>query len=206
MTLAVVVGTGTGVGKTTLTASILRALRPLDPLGWKPIETGSEADETALAEACGRREPALYRFDAPISPHLAARREGKTIALERIVQRAAQLRSEGPLLLETAGGLFSPLDDDGNTNAELAQRLRPETLLLVAPNRLGVLHDVEACLRGARHLAFDGLVLTHPAKVDASTDSNSEELRRRTRLPVYEVFLPEIGAPMVEWIRERLRG
>jgi dethiobiotin synthetase len=93
------------------------------------------------------------------------------------------------LLVELAGGLFTPLDDT-STNAELVEGLLPARLLLVAPDRLGVLHDVGACVRAARAsgLVVDALVLSAPSQPDATTGSNAGELERLGLGPIGAVF------------------
>jgi len=81
-------------------------------------------------------------------------------------------------VVETAGGLFSPLDR-GLTNFDLVRALRPAKVLLVAPDRLGVLHDVTTTLGFARvcGLPVDALVLaTLGASGDSSTGENAAEL------------------------------
>jgi dethiobiotin synthetase len=67
--------------------------------------------------------------------------------------------------------------------------------LLVAPDRLGVLHDVRATLLAARHvgLSLDAVVLSAPATPDASTGRNGAELSRLGIVPVAAEF-PR-GAP-----------
>src|SRR5690349_2504020 len=90
----VVVGTGTGVGKTWVTAALARALtaRALKVVALKPIETGvdgetPDTDFRRLAAASSfpvERQP--YRFVPPISPHLAARRAERVIELEQILR------------------------------------------------------------------------------------------------------------------------
>ena len=183
MTVVVIVGTGTEIGKTTFTTAWLRHLRERgrDAVGWKPIETGGDDDERALSVAGGVRIPALYRFAEPISPHLGARRAKVKISLAAIAEQAHSMPHD-VTLVESAGGLFSPVDDEGRTNAELAAAVA-DRVVLVAPNRLGVLHDVEACRRGWTR-QWDALALTKARTTDASQTTNLDELRRRVHGPV----------------------
>lgn len=171
-------GTGTGVGKTTLAQRLLAA-RPR--LAWKPIETGGLEDAHALA-AHAPLHPTLYALPDPISPHLAARRAGTSIDLAQVAGRVPP----GPWLLETAGGLFTPLDDDGRTNLDLVRCVGATSLWLVARNRLGVLHDVLATTRAAaaEGRAIDAIVLVTFGPPDASTSTNLGELRRLVKAPV----------------------
>ena len=79
-----VTGTDTNVGKTVLSALLVAAL---DAIYWTPVQTGA-VDGTdresvrAWAEAPEERLPSeRYRFDPPVSPHLASREAGVHIDL-----------------------------------------------------------------------------------------------------------------------------
>lgn len=190
-----VVGTGTDVGKTHVACALLSALRARGVVvrGYKPVATGVVAgercgDAVAHARACGADyvHP-TYTFVPAVSPHLAARDAGVEIDVRTIALRAAEM-GEGALVVETAGGLFSPLGD-GVTNADLVRALAPARVVLVAPDRIGVLHDVGAAVRAARleGLALD-VVLSGPAVPDASTGTNGPELGRLGSARVLAVF------------------
>ena len=95
-----------------------------------------------------------------MSPHLASREEARPIDLDRIRKRADEIASDVEVLfVEGAGGLFTPLSDS-ITNADLWRSLMPAVVLLVAPDRLGVLHDVYATQRAdrARDVRVDAVV------------------------------------------------
>ncbi|MBK7535957.1 MAG: dethiobiotin synthase [Myxococcales bacterium] len=159
-----VVGTGTGVGKTHVATALLTALRARGQaaVGWKPVESGVTGaqgeDERLLALATGEVTPTL-RLRAALAPNLAARLAGVTLDSRALATMLGELSARWPcLLLELAGGLFSPLDDELD-NAEwlaaLPSALRGELrLVLVAPDRLGVLHDVSAACRAAAGLGL----------------------------------------------------
>lgn len=186
----VVVGTGTGVGKTWVTESLARSLvgRGRAVVALKPVETGA-TDETPntdferLAAASSFAvKPQPFRFEPPIAPHLAARRAGRRIELAPLltyVQAHESSSSGAPdwLLLETAGGLFSPLAS-GLTNFDLARVLDPSLWLLVGADALGVLHDVTATLGHARSLGRspDHVLLSAARTPDDSTGTNAAEL------------------------------
>lgn len=209
--IVAVVGTGTGVGKTHVAAALLRHLRAggRRALGWKPAESGiadplvAGEDEAALAEACGERAPTV-RLAAPLAPHLAAKRQGRAFPSEGFAATLEELSGHWPVVvLELAGGLFSPFDEQRD-NAEWLAQLPPPlrqrlVLLLVAPDRLGVLHDVSAALRAAAALGLvpAAIALSAPASRDDSSGDNAAELAARplTRdLPVFA--LPR--APVAE--------
>lgn len=191
----VVLGTGTDVGKTYLGARLCEALRAqgVRVLGLKPIESGVSASDKSAGDAATLRAAAglgafpLYAFVEAIGPHLAARRAHTSIQLERVLGYVeAQERAHAPTVsvIETAGGVFSPLDER-LTNADLAAALRPDVVILVAPDRLGVLHDVGATLRALGAVHVDLLVISETQTVDASTGSNRAEIE--------QVVLPQLG-------------
>src|SRR5207302_678146 len=85
----------------------------------------------------------------------------------------------GETLVETAGGLLTPLGAAA-TNLDLAERLAPDAVVLVAADRLGALHDVRACLLALESrpplAARTVVVLSAPPQADAATGSNAAEL------------------------------
>ena len=198
MTLRLVVlGTGTDVGKTHVACELALAARAEfeSVIALKPIETGVPedsvaADATALWAATGR-DPAApapsYSFVPPISAHLAAREAGAsikaTVVREWVESQERRFHASGSrdsiTIIETAGGAFSPLAR-GMTNLDLAGALEPCRWLLVAPDALGVLHDVTATLMAMVTAARrpDMVVLSAARPPDASTGSNAGELRR----------------------------
>jgi len=150
-----------------------------------------KSDAAALARAGSLKSNVphpLYAFVDPVSPHLAARLRGTAIDMEQVVAWvSAAEASVTPLvashsakrwtIVETAGGVFSPLGP-GLSNFELARRLDPALWVLVAADSLGVLHDVSATLEAmrARGRSPDHLVLSGAREPDASTGSNAAEL------------------------------
>lgn len=206
----VVVGTGTDVGKTHVVAACLAYLtgRGVPTLGYKPVATGvgpgapgDDAELHAQASGAPVRFP-TFVYEPPLSPHRAARLAGRPVDLEAMVREARGLEASRPgsvLFVETAGGLFTPLADGGTSNVDLVARFRPAKILLVAPDRLGVLHDVGACLHGAqaRGLTFDAVTLSAPVAPDASTGTNAEELTKAWGLRTVATF------PRAPWGDER---
>lgn len=191
----VVLGTGTAVGKTWVSVGLARALRQLGAfvMALKPIESGiaaaalgteSDAGQLATASSALPGDPP-YRLAEPVSPHLAARRASVEIslgaALTYVRDHIAVSADFAPacVLVETAGGLLSPLGD-GITNWDFARGLEPASWLLVAPDSLGVLHDLSATLEvmKGRGRAPDHVVLSAARQYDASTGTNAAELTR----------------------------
>lgn len=81
------------------------------------------------------------------------------------------------ILLESAGGVFSPLSPT-LTNFDLARAVPNSLWLLVAPDRLGVLHDLTTTLFMMSHRGKvpDLIVLSQPDPTDPSLNTNAAEL------------------------------
>lgn len=207
----VMLGTGTDVGKTYVTRRLAEALRArCSVLALKPVESGvvpgRSSDAERIAEAAGHG--ALFspwRFAKAVSPHLAAREAGQALHLAEIVAWTLARESVGEshvTLVETAGGALSPLAL-GVTNLELAAALEPAIWILVAPDALGVLHDVTATLR-AMPRAPDAVVLSAARSADASTGSNAAELGALSITQVSSVVTRDGDArDLADWLLSR---
>lgn len=164
-----VTGTDTGVGKTLVTAALLRRLREtgVAVAGMKPVAAGvvagaeGPANEDALllqAESSVRHPYATvnpWLFTPAIAPHIAAAEAGLAIDTDRIVAAHARLAASADVVLaEGAGGFLVPLDA-GRSFAELPGLLGMEVLLVVGL-RLGCLNHA---LLTAEAIATRGLVL-----------------------------------------------
>jgi dethiobiotin synthetase len=192
----VLIGTGTSVGKTYVAERLLRALAAEGhlALGYKPVESGytasADSDIARLARASTFhvKPPLLSQtFAAPLSPHLAARIEGREIDLE-VVSREIRRACEGAasaVIVELPGGAFSPFTATVSC-AELARAIPGVRALLVAVDRLGVLHDVGATARACAGvgLPLSGIILNAPPQEDAATGLNLTEFQLVTGVPV----------------------
>jgi dethiobiotin synthetase len=199
--LVLVTGTGTEIGKTFVAAGLVTAwarqpsMAERTVAGIKPIETGGNADVDLLGRASTfhvTRFTPPYLFADAVSPHLASRREGRPVDLEAVAHWVDAIRAEADaVVLELPGGLFSPLTDN-ETNVDLVRRVAPSAIVLVAPDRLGVLHDVIATVTAATAAAveIDGVVLSAPAISDLSTGTNAAELERVVRRTKVLAALP----------------
>lgn len=108
MSVFIVTGTDTDIGKTVFAAGLAGAL---NAYYWKPVQAGADpmGDRERVAELSGlpasRLLPEAYRLTTPASPHLAARIDGVEISLDRL----ALPKVDGPLVVEGAGGLMVPV-------------------------------------------------------------------------------------------------
>jgi dethiobiotin synthetase len=193
----VLIGTGTSVGKTYVAERILQALRHagVPGLGYKPVETGfsegggdSDIERLRRASTFHVKPPlASQTFWDPVSPHLAARREGRALDLQQIrheVRRASESAAK-LVLVELAGGAFSPLTDDVCC-AQFARTLPGARAVLVAADRLGVLHNLGATARAcaALGLPLQGIVLSAAEPADVTAGKNAMEIPRVTGVPL----------------------
>lgn len=188
MTCILVLGTGTEIGKTHASIALTWALAHLGTsvVALKPIESGvplnpkdASTDFGSLAAfSSSPAQPPPYAFQDAVSPHLAAREANVTIDFDRISEWVASHAAKTKLI-ETAGGMLSPLAR-GRTNLDLTRVLKPAHVLLVASDRLGVLHDVTAALHAYHTLAPElpepAVLLQPPTTADSSTGTNAEEI------------------------------
>lgn len=199
----VVLGTGTEIGKTEVSESLLRgaAAAGFKAVGLKPVLTGDDSPDDAerLASAAGPIVRPLYQFAPPVSPHVAAREAGAVISIPAI-ERWVSSHARDVTVVETAGGMLSPLSD-ATTNLDLAVALAPESAVLVTSARLGVLHNVAAAILAARSLAPS---LVWSAVVVSSADAEPDGAVRELR----EVVLPRVGctAPVAGFGPAAARG
>ncbi len=107
-----VTGTDTNVGKTVLSALLVAAL---GAVYWKPVQTGAtegtdRESVRAWSEATEDRLPLeRFRFDPPVSPHLASREAGIPIALDAF--QFPEAPASRKWIVEGAGGVMVPLNE-----------------------------------------------------------------------------------------------
>ncbi len=156
-----VTGTDTGVGKTLVTAALVRFLRERDlNVGvMKPLETGVDDpkglghDGALLKWAAGSEDDddliTPYRLQAPLAPSLAAEEAGVRIDPSRILE-AARTLAEGHqfLVVEGAGGLMVPVSG-GLLIADLVRELALPLLTVCRPG-LGTINHTLLTLFAAR--------------------------------------------------------
>jgi dethiobiotin synthetase len=147
-----VTGTDTGIGKTLLSSLLVAAL---NRKYWKPIQSGAcegTDRETVMkwaGVAADRTFPESYIFEFPVSPHFAAEREGKSVELSRIRRPA----SSDALIIEGAGGLLVPLNDEA-LMLDLIRELRVP-VIVAARTTLGTINHTLLTVMAIRHAKVD---------------------------------------------------
>lgn len=146
-----ITGTDTGIGKTVLTALLVRHLRAsgVRAMAVKPLCSGGRYDARILRRAQRNAltldEINPWHFRAPLAPLLAARREQLTVKRADMLRfiRATAEKCE-VLLVEGAGGLLTPLGENFDAR-DLILELRAKPIV-VSSNRLGTINQVRLVL------------------------------------------------------------
>lgn len=194
-------GTDTDVGKTYTASLVARHLKQAGRrVGvYKPVASGCREvdaslvadDAVALWEAAGcprsLDEVCPQRFIEPLAPPEAAAAEGKMVDAGLLRRGAVCWEEDCDLLIvEGAGGLLSPLAD-GVLNIDLVKQFETATLLIVAANRLGAIHQTLAtCAAAVHHGVKPGGILLCDSMggAEKSTQSNAVQIARYCEVPV----------------------
>lgn len=165
-----ITGTDTSVGKTLVAALLLDYLksRGVDVGYLKLVSCGGERAEDCLycEEKSGVKGEVVYHFNMAASPHLAAREQGEVVDPARLSAVIAQKNCYDVLVVEGAGGLCVPLNDE----TLLIDFMKAHSLptILVARSGLGTLNhtllSVEA-LRG-RNIPILGIIFSDEKSYD----------------------------------------
>jgi dethiobiotin synthetase len=194
-----VTGTDTGVGKTLITCSLLRAFvaRGLRAVGMKPVASGAVAggnglvhDDVERLVAAGnvtapREHVNPYCFAPPIAPHIAAAEAGVKIDLDHIGRCFNALAEPADVVIvEGIGGFRVPLGPGADT-AQLAARLALPVVLVVAM-RLGCLNHalLTAEAIAGRGLMLAGWVANHLDPQMAAADETVRALETLIAAPL----------------------
>ena len=138
-----ITGIGTDVGKTVAAAILAEAL---EADYWKPVQAGfndgtdAQFVRSLLATQTSVVHPETYKLRLAASPHIAARKEGIKIDLDKIAADfrgiTSNLKPEtSNLIIEGAGGLMVPLNEEEFV-IDLVKKLNVR-VILVSRNYLG---------------------------------------------------------------------
>jgi dethiobiotin synthetase len=190
-----VTSTGTDIGKTFVTAGLIRHLRvggqPVNAL--KPVVSGYDSsvvetsDPAVLLKALGRQVSAdeiatiaPWRFRAPLSPDMAAAREGRTVEFDRLVEfsRATIKATTGMLFIEGVGGIMVPLERKRTVLDWMAALDIP--LLLVVGGYLGAIsHTLTALdVLRQRRLTIAAIVVSESERGTVDLDDTVASITR----------------------------
>ena len=190
-----VTSTGTDIGKTFVTAGLIRYLRESNQpvTAFKPIVSGYDSsvaetsDPAVLLSALGRpvtadevERIAPWRFRAPLSPDLAAAREGRRVDFEKLISfsRATIAAATGPLFIEGVGGIMVPLDGQRTVLDWMTALNIP--LLLVVGGYLGTIsHTLTALdVLAQRKLTVAAIVVSESERDTVELDDTVASITR----------------------------
>jgi dethiobiotin synthetase len=175
-----VTGTDTNIGKTVLCALLVAAL---DAIYWKPIQTGvSEGtDRESVMRWAEVTEdntlPECYRFDPPVSPHLAAEAAGVTIDLAGIRRPHTDLGRH--LVVEGAGGVLVPVNDSQSILDLICQLAMPA--VVACRTAVGTINHTTMTVHELRNAgaSVKGVVM-----IGLENKDNERSIERYAKVPV----------------------
>lgn len=179
-----ITATGTDVGKTIITAGLLRYLRNQDrnAISVKPVQTGAECINGQLVApdlevhwkaanySPDENERALmapYLYEPACSPHLAGRMAGNYPEIQTILRSVHDLEEKHEdILVEGAGGIYAPLNED-YTMLDLMKKI-DYPVILVAHRGLGTLNHTLLSIEVIREAGLDiaGVILNEVEDVE----------------------------------------
>lgn len=197
MSVLVVTGTGTGVGKTVVTAAVAAlaahagrrvAVVKAAQTGVSPGAPGDLDEVRRLSGVADLHE--LARYPDPLAPATAARRAGRPPVSPAGIARAVTALDADLVLVEGTGGLLVHFDGTGGTIADVAWALAAPLLVVVEPG-LGTLNHTalttaELRTRGLRCLGV--VVGCWPAQPDLAARCNLTDLPVVARVPLLGVL------------------
>ncbi len=179
----IVSGTDTDIGKTVVSAMLVRVL---DGFYYKPVQAGLDGgtDLETVRRLSGlpqdRYLPEAYVLNTPASPHVSAEIDGVEIELDKLTPPDVDL----PLIIEGAGGLLVPL----SRRALLIDQFKDwnADVILCARTTLGTINhtllSIEALKR--RDLPIRGVIFVGDENMDSErTIIEMGDVMRLGRLP-----------------------
>ncbi len=174
-----VTGSDTNVGKTRISCLLLSAAQKAGRHvgAYKPVASGvsriEDSDAFQLWSAIGKRasvkQVCPQSYVAPLAPGMAAELEGRFVSIPQILEGYRYWQAKANfLLVEGAGGLYSPITAD-YLNADLAKELALPLIVVVA-NRVGAMNQTLLTLEAARamNLGVAAIVLNQTNSAEFS--------------------------------------
>jgi dethiobiotin synthetase len=195
-----ITGSDTDVGKTYIACEIVRQLRQfsLTLETRKPAESGCELDESGIMipadglkhqeanqhhERIDRITP--FKFRAAIAPHRAARIEGRQLLIDDLLEACSRDDCDCTLIVEGAGGFYSPMADDG-LNADLAGLLQLPVIIVIN-DKIGAVNQALLTIQAIekKGLVIASIILNEVEKNTLADMNNREDLLTHCEYPVF---------------------
>jgi dethiobiotin synthetase len=199
-----VTGIDTNIGKTVVSSILVEAL---NSDYWKPIQSGDlhYTDTDKVKELVNRKiilHPETYRLNNPLSPHASAKLDNISISLDSF-----QLpKTNNNLIVEGAGGLLVPINEDGDYLSDLILKFEME-VILVSKNYLG---SINHTLLSITYLKSKGISIKGIVIVGEKNESSESIITKNTevnilhRVPMVENVTPEFIKEQAELLKSAL--
>jgi len=203
-----VTGTGTDIGKSGVSLALCIYLKMLGQsvAYFKPLQSGSVLGPAGDALGDGEWVKYLtphkleiyhsYQFSDPVSPHLAAEREGKIIDIGKIRKDFNNLKKNYDfVVVEGTGGIAVPLNEEGVTLIDVLSPLQIPTLLVTSP-LLGTLNHTQLTyfFMDKKGMQPAGFVVAHLSEtVPTIAENNRMTIQKLTGMKFFG-YLPYVSA------------
>lgn len=191
-----ITATGTDVGKTYVSALILKQMKNLNCGYYKPAMSGIEPDKLSDVEyvfkvASLKGNPmdfVSYPFKEALSPHLAAKRQKVSIKLDKIKSDFDKIKTQYDyILVEGAGGITCPfnLDDKKILLTDVIKALGLD-VIIVADSKLGTINSTLLTVEYAKRndIKVRGIILNNYDESDFMQVDNKEQIEYLTGVKV----------------------
>lgn len=203
-----VTGTGTDIGKTYITALLLKKLREImDAVYYKAALSGAEmldgkltaGDSLHVCRTAGiSGDPnsfVSYIYKNPLSPHLAARLEGNPVSLERVTEHFRSICAEHEFVVaEGSGGIVCPIrfDEQQIMLTDIIRTLGLD-IVIVSTAELGSINSAVLTYHYARSSGIDvrGFILNRYVRSDPMQSDNFTMIEKLTGVPVLAYAEPD---------------
>jgi dethiobiotin synthetase len=193
MTAIFVTASGTDIGKTFVACGLVRALRAggCAARALKPVVSGFDpsiattSDPGLLLAALGRDVTldniaaiAPWRYTAPLSPDMAARRENRVLDYAALLDFCrAGIANPGPTVIEGVGGVMAPLDER-HTVLDWMSDLKLPVLVVVGSHLGAISHALTALDAVTRRGLIASVVVNASAGSTVDLDETADTIRR----------------------------
>lgn len=197
-----IIGTGTDVGKTYVTALIIKKMREAKyNVGYyKAALSGAQRTESGLhiGDACYVKTIASlesdcvdmvsYVYETPVSPHLAAKLESNPVTLEKIIDDyEKQYLKYEYITVEGSGGIICPIRYDKDEQIFLEDIIKVLKLptIIVTDARLGTINAtaLTAWYLESKNIQVQGIIMNYYCE-GIMEDDNIRMIETITKIPV----------------------
>ncbi len=198
-----ITATGTDIGKTFVSALLVKKLRDngYNCGYYKPVLSGAElksgklipGDCSYVKDIAGLGgEPTdylSYMFEPALSPHLASKIENKHIKLEKIQKDFKEIKNKFDyIVVEGAGGIVCPMNLDSNKPLLIEDIIKGLNLdiIIIAPAELGSINSTVMTVEYAKNHGINtkGIILNNFLPDDRMQQDNKIQIEKLTNIPV----------------------